>query len=1136
MVRSRARDDDDDDDDDERDDVDARARVADGRRGTDARERADDGRGSRFPRDARAATRADATRGTRETARTSTREDDGDDARVDDGDDGDAGRARRDARRRTVMRAKTRARFDDDERGEETLADFAFGRDVATRECVPDFVKRPVDAWGRARGRGGLDAAMYRLSNAMDDGRFDPSSLRIEDGDFSKINGEFAKQFWRIKMQLMDCVVMVKHGSFYNMFDVDADAGKAVGLQQTGTNSGFMRKVGCRAESFDTWAARLLARGYTVARVEQMSEAARETSVMKRECCEILTPSLDRGLTNNERANFFITIAGSSVKSLHSCDYLGVCAVDADSGTAALGVVTPQDLHTVLVQYEPREVVISEQLSDDARKMLVSYVREGGDATDCVLRVIERGKVKNPSIERSNILNWFKYHTDEPVSNILQEATEAELRAVGFAMRHLAWCGVLQDVFSRTKFMSIVSVEPRRTNAEENQSAFALSRELTHVMRLDGDAIKNLHLLYGDTGKTTGSLYEFLNHTFTAPGRRRLRQWLLRPLQDVRAIDARLDVVREFSNNHVLLQTFRDRLKHFKWDHERLFAKSCRLAIKCTKVYNIVRFNQTSPLTQEDEMGLRELAPKGATKLEEILIDAVNMISFWEMHKSALVTFVDLVRALIEIRDVVSTLSEIAERNVSVASLHRDVEDAISFLRELRSCLEDRRKENTKNKERYIVPSALVFRDYGEFAAAAERERAQDQIVRKHAQRQRRELLRNIYIPLSDDDERDDEEQDAADRADLAAANAFTEVMHAFYEEIPRFERVVSAMADLDVLQSFATSCASSRGAVGFTRPRFTTDTSSSTLELVCSWHPLLKPSMVDDAKRITHNSGIVDNDVSMKTPFVLLTGPNMSGKSSILRQVAIIVIMAQIGCYVPAASCEISVADAVMTRLGGDDNFANGVSTFLNEMKSTAKIMNDVTSSTLVILDELGRGTSTLDGYSIAFATSLELCSCAQAPRVLFATHYHELDKDLARQEIARGKFVTKHIDVSSTRSGALKMTYKLKNGPAPLGSCALNVARLAGFPPGILTRASHVSQTVTFKGRVKDSGFSRSSYVPPKALLSNEEHLMLSALLGDPALTGDADRLGDGVEWCRRFHALWRKCNDLSNRANEP
>ena len=188
MVRSRARDDDDDDDDDERDDVDARARVADGRRGTDAANARTTGAGHGFRETRGAATRADATRGTRETARTSTREDDGDDARVDDGDDGDAGRARRDARRRTATRAKTRARFDDDERGEETLAGFAFGRDVGdARNACRMFVKRPVDAWGRARGRGGLDAATYRLSNAMDDGRFDPSSLRIEDGDLSKI-------------------------------------------------------------------------------------------------------------------------------------------------------------------------------------------------------------------------------------------------------------------------------------------------------------------------------------------------------------------------------------------------------------------------------------------------------------------------------------------------------------------------------------------------------------------------------------------------------------------------------------------------------------------------------------------------------------------------------------------------------------------------------------------------------------------------------------------------------------------------------------------------------------------------------------------------------------------------------------
>ena len=996
---------------------------------------------------------------------------------------------------------------------------------------APEFVRRPRDASGRPRAMGeGED--VHRISAAADARRFDPSSLLVDDAGAGALRGEFAKQFWALKRKLMDCVVMVRHGSFYNMFDVDADAGMAVGLRLTGNNGGFMRKVGCRAESFDEWATRLLASGRTVARVEQMEDAAKASgksgAVIRRECCEILTPALDRGLAKNELSNYFITIA----EARDGSDRLGVSAVDGQSGHIAIASVSRRDLYTVLVHVEPKEVVISETLGDDARKVLVTYGREDGGANDCVLRILERSGVALPSITRSNVLNAIKTFKEGsgPMSEIIERASELELQSVGYAMRHLAWCGVCEDVFVKVQFTNLMPESGETTRAmetERNPSAFALLRDVSY-MKLDGEAVKCLHILTGDTGKLTGSLFEFLNQTLTPSGRRRLRQWLVKPLREVEVIQARLDVVEEFSQDHFKLQTFRTALKRIKLDYERLFTKSCRLAIKCSKVYNIVRFNQSLP-SGVDEMGLNELSPKGASTLEEILLDAVNMMSFWEMHKRELVHFTQLLDTLIGICDVVNVISDLAPRNVSIARLCQDLDGVRPFLCELRSSL----VVTPNGKKTYVVtPSVDFFQEYGEFARQAIAERNQDPALKRAAERHRKEL-RQIYIPLSDDEDDVDVENDASDRADLAAADAFTEVMLAFREEIPRFERVVSAMCDLDVLQGFATTCASSRGAVGFVRPTFSPQESKN-LEISKSWHPLLKPSIVDDDKGVTHDCGIIDNDVSMATPFTLLTGPNMSGKSSLLRQIALTFIMAQCGCYVPARECDISVADAVMTRIGGDDNLANGISTFLSEMQGSSKIMQDLTSSTLVILDELGRGTSTLDGYAIAYAVSRELIAGAAKPRVFFATHYHELANDLARDPETGKSFIARHIGVSSLRPGSIRMKFKLETGPAPLGSCALHVARLAGFPPGILTRAAHVAQTVNFKTKPAANG-DVSAFVPPKPLLSTDEHLCLSALVTDAAVVGDFESLGDGVAWCKQFYALWLKCRDVANQRRE-
>lgn len=1031
-----------------------------------------------------------------------------------------AGRERRSEMRRALAR------------GGGALGECGTGdADGATRG---EFVRDGgVDAMGRTRGK----EAVFSVSRALDEA-YDPSTLFLGDALTDGSLKGFAAQFWALKSTHMDCVVMVKHGSFYNMFDVDADAGMAVGLRLTGTNTGFMRKVGCRAESFEEWARRLLAQGYTVARVEQMDEktaAKAANGVMRRECCEILTPALDRGLLQSGQANYFMTLADS----VDGGGEVAVCAIDAESGCAVLSKVPFDGLRSILQQYEPREVVVSETLCEENRRTLATYGKSGASHRDCVLRVLERGGKKLPSITRANVLSAMKHFAaeDSQLGDIVLNASELELRAIGFAMRHLAWVGLCETVFARLSFLNLVSVDEKTMENHQNSgpaSAFALPRDQV-FMAMDGEAVSSLHVLRGDTGALAGSLFAYLNQTLTLPGRRRLRQFLLRPLRDEREISARLDVVQALTRDHFILQSLRDSMKHLKLDYEKKFVKACRLAVKTSKVYNIVRFNQT--LTHEvDEMGLQELGPKGASTLEQVLMDAVNMVSFWEMHKRELFDFTQLLDSLIAICDVAKIIRPLAEFNTSIAGLLTDVAGSREFLQELRSALVVTATDE-KKKKCVVTPSPVVFTEFGEYAREAIRERNQDPFLRRQNEKRRKEL-RNLYIPLSDD-EGDDERcyQDADDKADLAAANAFTEVMSAFREELQRFERIINGISTLDVLQGFATVCMSSRGSIGFSRAQLSSE--AGKLEISRGWYPLLHPSIYDASKGISHENGIVDNDISMEKPFMLLTGPNMSGKSSLLRQIATTVIMSQIGCLVPAEKCEHGIVDSIMTRIGGDDNLASGVSTFLNEMQGASNILSKMTERSLIVLDELGRGTSTLDGYAIAYATAKYLASSTRCrPRVLFATHYHNLADELKKSSDSEvdAWCVEKHIGVKSIPAGGLRFTYKLEDGPAPLGSCALNVARLAGFPPGILTRAGHVAKTVKFTRTSGTEDRRASSYQPPSQLLAPKEHVSFSRLVADPAIIGDAEALGDGVAWARQFYSLWCACKSLTAVGREP
>ena len=547
-------------------------------------------------------------------------------------------------------------------------------------------------------------------------------------------------------------------------------------------------------------------------------------------------------------------------------------------------------------------------------------------------------------------------------------------------------------------------------------------QSLSHIMRpefyktgsymaLDKATIRNLEITETLFEKNVkGSLLGVLDRTHTAMGSRKMKQWLREPLNDADKINERLDGVDALLNDPLTTNNIRENLKSV-YDFERL---SGRIASGNANGKDMTALRNSIFVLPELKLDLEGLPSEILDKLEK------NIDPLTEIYEKIDKAIVD---------DPPFTIKEggVIKRGYSdeLDELNDSIKDARSWIAELES----------KEKERTGITNLKVgynkvFGYYLEITKSW-----YDHIPENYIRKQTLANAERFITPELK--EMESLVMNAETKINSLEYDLFCELREYVKSAISRIQQTSAAVSTLDVLAAYADVS----GKLGYVRPEVDT---GEKIVIENGRHPVIE-QMIQDGVFVSNDVYLDRDDSSL----LLITGPNMSGKSTYMRQTAIIVLMAQSGCFVPADRAQIGVCDRIFTRIGASDNLAGGESTFYVEMSELAYILNSATKRSLVILDEIGRGTSTYDGLSIAWAVCEYMCRSDKKIRTLFASHYHELtdlDKKL-------DGFRNLNVDVAEI-DGEVVFLHKIVEGSASR-SYGIHVARIAGVPEELLESA---------------------------------------------------------------------------------
>lgn len=815
------------------------------------------------------------------------------------------------------------------------------------------------------------------------------------------------QQYLALKEQYPDVLLFYRMGDFYEMFFEDAKiAAHELELTLTGRESGGERipMAGVPYHAAENYLTRLIEKGYRVAICEQVEDPAQAKGLVKREVVRLVTPGtlLESGYLADKQNNFLAAIAATA-------DGFGLAYCDVSTGELlATEVTDARTLTAELSRLMPAELLVP---VPDAVWEKTAWGRQPGRVP--VEQLDERWKSVVPDGLNLTLRHEKSFGAEAARRLILEHFRVSSLEGFGLQQQPLAVgaIGALLQYLYETRMSQLPPFSGIRTY------------RLTDYMGLDGGTRRNLELMQtAREGSWKGSLLWVLDETRTAMGGRKLRQWLMHPLIRPEEIRRRHDAVGELAEQATLRMTLAQSLSSVK-DLERLASRVGAGTANARDLNALKESIEALPTVAEVLSGCKSELLTAIGELPPDLLDLAARIR--------------------------QTLVDAPPISLSEGGLIRD--GVSSELDELRSLLGDSKDWLTRfeqqERERSGIRSLKVGYNKA-FGYYLEVTHANRNLVPEDYQRKQTLTNAERYITP----ELKDREQrilTAQDRIGKLEYEIFAALREAVLPWVPILQDLASRVAAIDVLASFAEVAVRS----GYTRPDVD---DSLTLEITEGRHPVVE--------RLLPPGAFVPNDAQLDADgaqLVILTGPNMAGKSTYMRQIALIVLLAQIGSFVPARSARIGVVDRIFTRVGAVDDLATGQSTFMVEMNETANILNNATRRSLILLDEIGRGTSTFDGISIAWSVSEHLASQVQA-RTLFATHYHELTSLALSQPGVRTYKV-----LVEEKAGQVHFLRRVVPGGADR-SYGIEVARLAGLPPQVIDRARQVLAEIERRNRI--------------------------------------------------------------------